>query len=107
MRQLAGRRKTPVARLCKAWLAAKGRPEDITMVEIMRTNDLVVISAVEALLASADLHALVLDGYISALEGGIGAFQRRIMVIDEEEDEARAVIVAAGLGAELREKRRG
>ncbi|MCO4053119.1 MAG: DUF2007 domain-containing protein [Bosea sp.] len=77
------------------------------MVEIMRTNDLVVISAVEALLASADLHALVLDGYISALEGGIGAFQRRIMVIDEEEDEARAIIIAAGLGAELREKRRG
>jgi hypothetical protein len=107
MRQLAGRRKTLVARLCQAWLAANGRPEDITMVEIMRTNDLVVISAVEALLASADLHALVLDGYISALEGGIGAFQRRIMVIDEEEDEARAVIIAAGLGAELREKRRG
>ena len=77
------------------------------MIEIMRTNDIVVISAVEALLTSADLHVLVLDGYISALEGGIGAFQRRVMVIDDEEDEARRLISAAGLGAELREKRGG
>lgn len=77
------------------------------MVEIMRTNDLVVISAVEALLTSANLHVLVLDGYISALEGGIGAFQRRVMVIDDEEAEARALITEAGLGAELRERRRG
>jgi hypothetical protein len=76
------------------------------MVEIMRTNDLVTISAVEARLRAAGLHVLVLDGYISALEGGIGAFQRRVMVIDEEEDEARAVIEAAGLGAELRDAKR-
>lgn len=77
------------------------------MIEIMRTNDLVVISAVEALLTSADLHVLVLDGYISALEGGISAFQRRVMVIDDEEAEARALIISAGLGAELRDPRGG
>ena len=41
------------------------------MIEIMRTNDLVTISAVEARLRAAGLHVLVLDGYISALEGGI------------------------------------
>jgi hypothetical protein len=76
------------------------------MVEIMRTNDLVVISAVEAALAAADLHVLILDGYMSALEGSIGAFQRRVMVVDDEEEEARAVLTAAGLGAELRDASR-
>jgi len=76
------------------------------MVEIMRTNDLVVISAVEAALAAADLHVLILDGYMSALEGSIGAFQRRVMVVDDEEEEARLVLTAAGLGAELRDASR-
>ena len=72
------------------------------MIELMRTNDLVVISKVEAVLGAADLHVLVLDGYISALEGSIGAFQRRVMVLDEEEDEARRLLIEIGLGAELR-----
>ncbi len=76
------------------------------MVEILRTNDLVTISAVEALLTAAGIHVLVADGYMSALEGSIGAFQRRMLVLDDEEAEARALIAEAGLGAELRDERR-
>ncbi|MCX7328777.1 MAG: DUF2007 domain-containing protein [Hyphomicrobiales bacterium] len=75
------------------------------MIELMRTNNLVTISAAEAILTSAGVHVLVLDGYISALEGGIGAFQRRVMVVDDEEQEARALLIEAGLGAELRDVR--
>jgi hypothetical protein len=88
-------------------IAASGRrsslmPHGGAMIEIVRTNDLVTISAIEALLKAADIHALVADSYISALEGGIGAFQRRILVLREDEAEARALIDEAGLGAELR-----
>ena len=75
------------------------------MIELMRTNNLVTISAAEAILTSAGVHVLVLDGYIRALEGGIGAFQRRVMVVDDEEQEARALLIEAGLGAELRDVR--
>ncbi len=84
-------------------LAAIGRFRDARqMVEIMRTNDLVLIGAVEALLTSAGIGVFVADGYISALEGSIGAFQRRVLVLDEEEDAARELLTGAGWGAELR-----
>jgi hypothetical protein len=72
------------------------------VIEIVRTNDLVTISAIEALLKAADIHVLVADGYISALEGGIGAFQRRMLVLQEDESDARQLIAEAGLGKELR-----
>jgi Putative prokaryotic signal transducing protein len=84
-------------------LAAKSRRRRAIVIEIMRTNDLVVISAVQAVLDEAGLHVFVADGYISALEGSIGAFQRRVLVIDDEVDAARAAITAAGLGNELRD----
>lgn len=94
MRQSASLRKT---------LAAIGRFRDnARMVEIIRTNDLVLISAVEALLKSAGIGVFVADGYISALEGSIGAFQRRVLVLAEDEGEARELISGAGWGAELR-----
>ena len=38
------------------------------MKELLRTNDLVLISAVEALLAGAKIHCMVADGNMSALE---------------------------------------
>jgi hypothetical protein len=72
------------------------------MIEIIRTNDLVTISAVEALLKAAGFGVMVADGYISALEGGIGAFQRRVMVLREDEAAVRALLTEAGFGAELR-----
>ncbi len=75
------------------------------MIEIMRTNDPVLISAVEALLTGAGLGVFVADAHISALEGSIGAFQRRVMVPRDEETQARRVLNEAGLGGELRERR--
>ncbi len=76
------------------------------MVEIVRTNNLVTITAIEALLKSADIHVMVADGYISALEGSIGAFQRRMLVLDEDEQAARSLIAEAGMGDELRDAKR-
>ena len=75
------------------------------MIEILRTNNLVTITAIEALLRSADIHVMVADGYISALEGSIGAFQRRMLVLDDDEQAARALIIDAGMGDELRDAR--
>ena len=71
------------------------------MREIVRCNDPVLISAVEALLAGADIGVFVADGAISALEGAIGAFPRRVMVLDEDEAAARRLLIEAGLGGEL------
>ena len=70
--------------------------------ELVRTNDAVVLSAIEALLTAADISVFVADQHISALEGAIGAFPRRLMVPDDEADAARALLREAGFGDELR-----
>lgn len=72
------------------------------MRELVRTNDAVLISAIEALLNGADIPHLVVDRNISVLEGSIGAFQRRILVGEDEIAGARQLLVEAGYGNELR-----
>jgi Putative prokaryotic signal transducing protein len=70
--------------------------------ELVRTNDAVLISAIEALLKSADITHMEVDQNMSVLEGSIGAFQRRILVDDDEVDAARQLLEEAGFGRELR-----
>jgi hypothetical protein len=73
-----------------------------TLRELVRTNDAVVISAIEALLKGAGIPHLLADQNISVLEGSIGAFQRRILVGEDEIDAARQLLTEAGFGHELR-----
>jgi hypothetical protein len=75
------------------------------MVELVRTNDAVLLTALDALLAAAGIEAIVLDQYTSALEGSIGALPRRLMVHEEDEGEARALLNEAGYARELRPAR--
>jgi len=70
--------------------------------ELVRTNDAVLISAIEALLKSAGIPHLLADQNMSVLEGSIGAFQRRILVAEDEIDAARELLAEAGYGNELR-----
>jgi hypothetical protein len=70
--------------------------------EIVRTNDAVLISAVEALLNGADIAHMVVDQNMSVLEGSIGIFPRRILVADDEVQAARRLLQDAGFGNELR-----
>jgi hypothetical protein len=73
------------------------------MIEILRTNDAVALSLAEALLERAGIDCFVADRYMSALEGSIGAFQRRLLVDRDIEARARRTLVEGGLGAYLRE----
>jgi hypothetical protein len=54
------------------------------------------LSFLVALLADAGIPSLVLDAHISALEGGIGAFPRRLAVAAEQLEQARRVLAEAG-----------
>jgi hypothetical protein len=73
------------------------------MVELIRTNDLVLIGYVESLLEGAGLTVFVADRHMSALDGSIGAIPRRILVPEDEARQARRLLVDAGLAAELRD----
>lgn len=73
------------------------------MRELIRTNDPVVLSAAESLLAAAGIPVLVADQHVSALEGAISAFQRRLLVPDDVADEARLLLAEGGFASELRD----
>ena len=75
--------------------------EDIVLHELVRTNDAVLVSAVQALLDAADIHHLVLDQNMSVIEGSIGAFPRRLLVKNAAWSAARRVLCEAGLEAWL------
>jgi hypothetical protein len=69
------------------------------MREILRTNDPVVLTFVEALLRDAGLRAVVADAHMSSVEGSIGILPRRILVEAQEWARARRLLNEAGLGA--------
>ena len=54
------------------------------MKEVLRTNDLVLLSYATHVLAEAGIEAVVFDAHMSAVEGSIGAFPRRLMVHDDD-----------------------
>jgi len=75
--------------------------------ELVRTNDAVLLSAIQALLDAAEIPHLLLDQNMSVLEGSIGILPRRILVHDEHQDSARRVLEDAGLAHELRPRADG
>ena len=72
------------------------------MRELVRTNDIVLVSAIGALLDGANIHHLVLDQNMSIIEGSLGVLPRRILVHDDDNREARQILSDAGLAHELR-----
>jgi hypothetical protein len=70
--------------------------------ELVRTNDIVLVSAVGALLDGANIHHLVLDQNMSIIEGSLGVLPRRILVHDDDNSQARQLLSDAGLAHELR-----
>jgi hypothetical protein len=76
--------------------------EELAVKEILRTNDAVLVSAVEALLEGAYIPYLVLDQNMSVLEGSIGILPRRVLVEERCVKSARRLLEDAGLARELR-----
>lgn len=66
------------------------------MTELLRSNDLVRLSWLTALLSDAGIRAVTLDTHTSAVEGSIGAIPRRLMVGDDDVVRARHVLAEAG-----------
>lgn len=71
------------------------------MVELLRTNDFALLSYVRALLQAEGIAYDDFDGFMNILDGNIGAIPRRIMVEDDDEDQARRLLTDAGLADRL------
>jgi hypothetical protein len=65
------------------------------MQELLRTNDMVRLSFLRAVLEEAGIPTIVLDQHMSVLEGSAAAIPRRVMVADEDLRAARALVEAA------------
>ena len=72
------------------------------MRELVRTNDMVLVSAIGALLDGAKIPHVVLDQNMSVLEGSLGMLPRRVLVESDSVARARQLLTDAGLGHELR-----
>jgi hypothetical protein len=70
--------------------------------ELVRTNDAVLVSAIQALLDAARIPHVLLDQNMSVLEGSIGILPQRLLVEDDQVGRARRLLEEAGLGHELR-----
>jgi hypothetical protein len=77
------------------------------MKELLRTNDVVLLSFATSLLRDAAIEPVVLDTHTSILEGSIAAIPRRLMVADEDYARAQALLdeaLAAANGASAAEQ---
>lgn len=75
------------------------------MRELVRTNDAVLLTFIEALLKEREIGHMTLDLNMSVMEGSLGILPRRVLVEDERYDDAVRILDEAGLGKELKEQK--
>jgi hypothetical protein len=74
---------------------------EIRLSELLRSNDPVLLSFAQSLLAGAGIGYFLADGHMSVLDGSVGAVPRRLLVAAEDLAPARTLLHGAGLGREL------
>ena len=67
------------------------------MKELLSTNDITKFVYAETILNSNDIVSFTLDENISVLEGSIGILPRRLMVLENDYDEALELLKDFGL----------
>lgn len=73
------------------------------MQELLKTNDVVLISFVEAILKGAGIAHVVADQNMSIVEGSLGVIPRRVLVDGEDLKQAQRLLREADLGDQLGE----
>lgn len=76
------------------------------MIELIRTNDVVLLSFAESLMRDAEIPCMIADQSMSILEGSLGLLPKRLLVAEDLADEARKLLIDAGLEHELRDEKK-
>ncbi|WP_119301418.1 putative signal transducing protein [Dongia deserti] len=66
------------------------------MKEIARSTDPVRLSFLSALLADGGITSVLFDTHASIVQGSLGVLPQRLMVADDEYNEAVAILKSAG-----------
>ncbi len=67
------------------------------MKELIKSNEAVLLSFIEALLKDANIPYQIADQHMSIIEGSLGVLPRRVLVDDEDYRAARRVLAAADI----------
>ncbi|PQA85612.1 DUF2007 domain-containing protein [Hyphococcus luteus] len=71
------------------------------MKELVRTNNPALLSFVQSLLSEAEIEFLLADQHASIMDGSIGALPRRILVPDDDFEDAKRIMREADIGDEI------
>ena len=71
------------------------------MIELLRSNDVVLISFAESLLKEAEIPFFVADTHMSVLDGQVSILPRRLLVPREDLRKAQAILKENALGEAL------
>ena len=77
------------------WLKINRNLVDEYMVELLRTNDLVLISWITSILGEEGIEIIVFDNHMSILEGNAFAIPRRVMVHKDDYTSAKMIFESA------------
>ena len=71
------------------------------MKELVRANKPALLSFVQSLLRDAEIEFILTDEHASIMDGSIGALPRRILVSDDDFEEAMRIMRDADIGDEI------
>jgi len=71
------------------------------VIAILKTVNPATLNFAQAVLKEADIPFFIMDQNVSIIEGSIGVIPRRVMVVDDDAQDARQAMIDAGLGDEL------
>ncbi|MFL6144986.1 MAG: DUF2007 domain-containing protein [Labedaea sp.] len=67
------------------------------MIELLRSNDPVLMSFATSVLSDAGIEHNVADSHMAVIDGSIGAVTHRILVPQSVYDDAKSLLVDAGV----------
>jgi len=62
------------------------------VIELLRTNDPVIISYIQAVLGDAGIETFLFDSNMSIMEGSIGMLPRRLMIDENDAERVRGLL---------------
>ena len=71
------------------------------MQELIRSNDIVLLSYIRSVLEDAGIFMLVADEAMSSVEGSLGVLPRRVLVAADDAEQARRLLLNAGIDQAL------
>lgn len=71
------------------------------MIAVIKTNNPVILSYARSILNDEGIDCYVADTHASIIEGSIGAIPQRLMVLEDDAEEARKALSKSGLEEEL------